>query len=90
MVGMNAILSEAELQRVQSVIIDQLHIKPEELTPEASLMNDLGADSLDMVEIGMKLEELFQCTIPDDLMEQIVTVDDVYDAVSRLLRRGSS
>jgi acyl carrier protein len=52
-------------------------------------MADLGADSLDMVEIAMKTEEEFHLTVPDDEAERFVTVDDIYVAVAKLLRRAA-
>ena len=51
-------------------------------------MADLGADSLDMVEIAMKAEEEFNLTLPDEEAEKIVTVDDLYEAVGKLLGRA--
>ena len=76
------------MTKVQDILIDQLHIKREQITLEARLMADLGADSLDMVEIAMKAEEEFGFTLPDDEAEKIVTVDDLYEAVGTLLGRA--
>ena len=70
------------------ILIDQLHINREQITPEARIMADLGADSLDMVEIAMKAEEEFNLTLPDEEAEKIVTVDDLYEAVWTLLGRA--
>ena len=70
------------------ILIDQLHINREQITPEARIMAELGADSLDMVEIAMKAEEEFNLPLPDDEAEKIVTVDDLYEAVGTLLGRG--
>jgi acyl carrier protein len=70
------------------ILIDQLHINREQITPEARIMADLGADSLDMVEIAMKAEEEFNLTLPDEEAEKIVTVDDLYEAVGTLLGRA--
>ena len=82
-------LTETEMTRVQDILIEQLHIQREQITPEARIMEDLGADSLDMVEIAMKTEEEFQLTVPDDEAEKIVTVDDLYEAVGKLLGRAA-
>ena len=81
-------LTDTETTKVQDILIDQLHINREQIKPEARIMADLGADSLDMVEIAMKAEEEFNLTLPDDEAEKIVTVDDLYEAVGTLLGRA--
>jgi acyl carrier protein len=81
-------LTDTETTKVQDILIDQLHIKREQIKPEARIMADLGADSLDMVEIAMKAEEEFSLTLPDEEAEKIVTVDDLYEAVGTLLARA--
>jgi acyl carrier protein len=81
-------LTDTETTKVQDILIDQLHINREQIKPEARIMADLGADSLDMVEIAMKAEEEFSLTLPDDEAEKIVTVDDLYEAVGTLLGRA--
>jgi acyl carrier protein len=80
-------LTDTETTKVQDILIDQLHIKREQIKPEARIMADLGADSLDMVEIAMKAEEEFSLTLPEEA-EKIVTVDDLYEAVGTLLARA--
>ena len=85
---MTDILTETEMTRVQDILIDQLHITREQITPEARIVADLNADSLDMVEIAMKAEEDFNFTLPDDQAERIVTVDDLYEAIGTLLGRS--
>ena len=80
-------LNNTEMTKVQDILIDQLHINRDQITPEARIMADLGADSLDIVEIAMKAEEEFSLTLPDDEAEKIVTVDDLYEAVGMLLGR---
>ena len=82
-------LTETEMTRVQDILIEQLHIQREQITPEARIMEDLGADSLDMVEIAMKAEEEFRLTVPDDEAEKIVTVDDLCAAIAKLLGRAA-
>ena len=81
-------LNNTEMTKVQDILIDQLHINRDQITPEARIMADLGADSLDIVEIAMKAEEEFNLTLPDDEAEKIVTVDDLYEAVGTLLARA--
>jgi len=69
-------------EKVKSIIAEQLGVKPEEVTPEASFVDDLGADSLDTVELVMALEEEFGIEIPDKDAEKIKTVNDVVGYVS--------
>lgn len=61
-------------QKVKSIIVDKLGVEESEVTPEASFTNDLGADSLDTVELIMEFEKEFNITIPDDQAENIQTV----------------
>jgi acyl carrier protein len=81
-------LTDTEMTKVQDILMHQLGITRKQITPEARIMADLGADSLDMVEIAMKAEEEFSFTLPDDQAEKIVTVDDLYEAVGKLLGRA--
>ncbi|MDO5572207.1 MAG: acyl carrier protein [Bacteroidales bacterium] len=62
--------------RVKEIIVDKLGVEESEVTPEASFTNDLGADSLDTVELIMEFEKEFNITIPDDQAEKIGTVGD--------------
>ena len=66
----------AVADKVKSIIVEQLGVDEEEVTPDASFVDDLGADSLDTVELVMAFEEEFGCEIPDDAAEQIQTVGD--------------
>ena len=63
--------------RVQAIVVEQLGVKPEQITPEAKFIEDLGADSLDTVELVMGLEEEFGNEIPDEEAEKLITVGDV-------------
>ena len=62
--------------RVKAIIVDKLGVDESEVTPEASFTNDLGADSLDTVELIMEFEKEFNMSIPDDKAETISTVGD--------------
>ena len=64
------------IERVTKLVCEQLGVKEEEVTPEASFVEDLGADSLDTVELVMALEEEFETEIPDEEAENIRTVGD--------------
>ena len=63
-------------EKVKAIIAEQLGVKPEEVTPTASFIDDLGADSLDTVELVMALEEEFGVEIPDEDAEKMTTVGD--------------
>ncbi|HLD88368.1 MAG: acyl carrier protein [Candidatus Omnitrophota bacterium] len=66
----------AAQDKIKSIIAEQLGVKPEEVTPGASFVDDLGADSLDTVELIMALEEEFNIEIPDEDAEKMKTVGD--------------
>ena len=63
--------------RVSEIVVEQLGVTKEELAPKASFIDDLGADSLDIVELVMAMEEEFDIEIPDDDAEKIQTIGDV-------------
>ena len=69
-------------ERVKKIIVDMLGVKPEDVVPEASFVDDLGADSLDTVELVMALEEEFGTDIPDEEAEKISTVGDAVNYIS--------
>jgi len=68
-------------ERVKKIVIEQLGVKEEEVTNEASFVADLGADSLDTVELVMALEEEFETEIPDEEAEKITTIQQAIDYI---------
>jgi len=68
--------------KVNSIIAEQLGVRLDDIKPESSFIDDLGADSLDTVELVMALEEAFDTEIPDESAEKIKTVQDVYKYIS--------
>ncbi|MBB6050480.1 acyl carrier protein [Armatimonas rosea] len=68
-------------ERVKKVVVEQLEVDEKEVTPEASFVDDLGADSLDVVELVMGLEEEFDIEIPDESAEKITTVQQAIDYI---------
>jgi acyl carrier protein len=73
----------AVAERVKSIIIEQLGVDAEEVTPAASFTDDLGADSLDIVELVMAFEEEFGIEIPDEDAENISTVQDAINYIDQ-------
>ena len=73
--------SEEVFERVKKIIIEQLGVTENTVTLEASFVDDLGADSLDIVELVMALEEEFDIEIPDNDAEKVVSVGDVVDYI---------
>jgi acyl carrier protein len=68
-------------EKVKKIIVEQLGVEAEEVTPEAKFIEDLGADSLDTVELIMALEEEFGIEIPDEDAEKIITVKDAIEYI---------
>ena len=79
--------SEEITERVKAIIVEQLGVGAEEVTPEASFIEDLGADSLDTVELVMAFEEEFGAEIPDEDAEKLTTVGAV---INYLKEKGFS
>ncbi|BCU82157.1 acyl carrier protein [Polycladomyces abyssicola] len=65
------------LERVKRIIVDKLNVDPSEVTPEASIKEDLGADSLDVMDLVLELEDEFEMEISDEEAEKISTVGDI-------------
>ncbi len=78
---------DQELAKVHQVLMEQLEITKEQIVPEARIIDDLGADSLDVVEIIMKLEDKFEITIPDEEAEKGTTVERLCEVVATLLEQ---
>ena len=72
-------------EKVKEIVKEQLEVEEEKITPAAQFNNDLGADSLDTVELVMALEEEFDTEIPDEDAEKILTVQDAVDYISNKL-----
>jgi len=68
-------------EKIKKIIVDQLGVEEDEVTMESSFIDDLGADSLDIVELIMALEEAFDLEIPDSEAEKITTVGDVVEYI---------
>ena len=73
------------LEKVQGIIVDKLGVEPSEVTESANSTNDLGADSLDTVELLMEFEKVFGIKIPDEETSSIATVKDAVDKVAEKL-----
>ena len=78
-------MSENNADRVKKIIISQLNVSEEQVTPEASFIDDLGADSLDQVELVMALEEEFGTDIPEEGAEKLQSVGSVIEYVEKKL-----
>lgn len=76
-------MSNDIFERVKKVTVEELGVKPEEVTMEASFTDDLGADSLDVVELVMAFEDEFEIDIPDEEVGEIKTVGNAVDYISK-------
>ena len=63
-------------EKVKSIVVEHLGVEKDKVTESSSFIDDLGADSLDTVELVMAFEEQFECEIPDDIAEKILTIQD--------------
>jgi acyl carrier protein len=75
-------------EKVKQIIVEQLQVDEAEVTPGASFQEDLGADSLDVVELVMQFEEAFDLEIPDEDAEKIKTVKDAIDYINKNAKAG--
>ena len=74
------------LEKIQSMLAKALNLPLEKVTPDAKIVDDLGADSLDLVELLSQLEDEYGITIPDDEVENLVTVADVAGEIEKLMK----
>ncbi|HIX30174.1 MAG TPA: acyl carrier protein [Candidatus Blautia stercoravium] len=74
-----------ELEKLQKIIAEVLNVDAEEVTPDTTFVDDLGADSLDIFQIVMGIEEEFDIEIPTEEVEQIVSVGDAVEQIKRLI-----
>jgi acyl carrier protein len=82
---MNDFLSEKDTKVVLDILVEQLGVQEVQLTPDARLQEDLGADSLTIMEITMAVEERFNLAIPDEEWEKVSTVGELYETLAELL-----
>jgi len=85
---MNNLLSESDTKAVMDILAEQLGVQEAQLAPDARLEQDLGADSLTLVEITIALEERFNLSIPDEEWEKVSSVGDVFEALAELLGKS--
>jgi acyl carrier protein len=84
---MNDLLSEKDAKAVIEILTEELGVTEAQLTNDARLEEDLSADSLRLIEINMALEDRFHLSIPDERLEQVQTVGDVFELVAEMLPR---
>jgi len=84
--SMNDILVEKDARVVEEILTRELDVRREQLTHDVCLVDDLGADSLTLVEITMALEDQFNISIPDERWEKVRTVGDLLEALAELLQ----
>jgi acyl carrier protein len=81
--GTNFMADKSIEEKVKDIIVEQLGVNPEQVTPQASFIEDLGADSLDIVELVMAFEEEFSVEVPDEDAEKLQTVGDVINYIKQ-------
>ena len=83
---MNHLLPEKDAKAVLEILTEELGVEQSQLTTDARLKEDLGADSLSLVEINMALEDRFNLSIPDEQLERVQTVGDIFELLAYLLQ----
>jgi acyl carrier protein len=84
---MRNLLSEKDVEVVLQILMENLDVAREQITDNAKLEDDLGADSLDVVEITMAVEERLRLTVSDEQAEKVKTVGDLFDLVAELIAK---
>ena len=84
---MNNVLSDADTKALQDILVEQLGVQENQLTHDARIEEDLGADSLDKVEIIMSVDERFNVSVPDEIAERVSTVGDLVETLAELLEK---
>jgi acyl carrier protein len=82
-------MNQEVFEKVKKIVVEQLEVNPDDVKPESSFANDLGADSLDTVELVMALEEEFNIEIPDEAAEQIDTVAKAVEHISQKIEAAA-
>ena len=70
-------------EKVKSIVVEHIGVEKDKVTESSSFIDDLGADSLDTVELVMAFEEEFECEIPDDVAEKILTIKDAIEYIEK-------
>lgn len=83
-------MNQEIFEKVKKIVVEQLEVEPNEVTPEANFANDLQADSLDTVELVMALEEEFEIEIPDEAAEGITTVGKAVEYISEKVKEAAA
>lgn len=81
-------MSSPDISKVMEIVAEQLGVNKDEVTPEASFVEDLGADSLDQVELVMRLEEEFDIEIPDEDAEKITRVKEAFTYIKQHAKKS--
>jgi len=85
---MNKTLSDKDTQAVLDILVEQLGVQRAQLTPDAKIQQDLGADSLTVIEITMAMEDQFNLSVPDEQWEKVSTVGDLLEMLAQI--RGNT
>jgi acyl carrier protein len=85
---MKNLLSEKDTQAVFDLLVEQLGVERNQLTPDAKFEEDLGADSLTVMEITMAVEERFNLTLPDEEWERVATVGDLFELLGEVVQKS--
>lgn len=76
-----------EFEKIQAIIAEEMDLDMDSITPESTFVEDLGADSLDVIQIVIKIEKEFDIEIPDDAIQNISTVQDAVDQIKKVIEK---